>query len=246
MKRSGISKKSPLPIYYQIKEILKEKIEGGALKPHEALPSERELGERYNISRMTARRALSELELEGYVYREQGKGSFVAEPKFRQALLKLTGFTEDMHDRGLKPGAKVLDLEVISNDPELAERFKASPEEKFVKLQRVRTADGEPLAIETSFLRRRLSPGIEKINFNDRSLYETLRKEYGIHLGRAEQTVEASLSSAYEAKVLTISEGMPVLSMERTTYLEDGVTIIEYVSSTYRADRYKFYVELRR
>ncbi len=246
MRKSGISKKSPLPIYYQVKEILKERIESGSLKPHECLPSERELGQEYDISRMTARHALTELELEGYVYRQQGKGSFVAEPKLRQALLKLTGFTEDMKDRGLKPGAKVLDIKAITGDEELAEKFSAPTEENFVQLQRVRLANGEPLAIETSHLRHKLCEGIENIDFTNKSLYETMRKEYGIHLGRAEQTVEATLAGEFEAQVLGIKKGMPMLSTERITYLEDDKTVIEYARSTYRADRYKLYVELRR
>lgn len=246
MKQTGVSKKSPLPIYYQVKEILKEKIESGFFKAHEALPSERELGEKYDISRMTARRALTELESEGYVYREQGKGSFVAEPKLRQALSKLTGFTEDMQDRGLKPGAKVLDIKVIAGDEELAEKFSVPSDENFVRLQRVRLANGEPLAIETSHLRHKLCEGIEDIDFTDRSLYETLGKEYGIHLGRAEQTVEATLAGEFEAQVLGIKTGVPILSTERFTYLEDDKTIIEYARSAYRADRYKLYVELRR
>lgn len=244
MKR--ISQASPLPLYYQLKELLREQIESGALKPNEPVPSERELEERYGISRMTARHALSQLEAEGFVYRKQGSGTFVAEPKIRQGLLRLTGFTEDMQSKGMKPGAKVLDMDVLPGDEELESKLGSSSDEQFVKVQRVRTADGKPMALETSFLRRKFCPGIEKIDLNDRSLYETLEEQYQIFLSRAEQTLEPKLADEYEARILGVDKGKPMLLMERTTFLEDGSTAIEYVRSVYRGDRYKFYVELKR
>jgi len=240
-----IDRKSPVPIYYQLKEALKQQIESGALKPHERVPSERELEERYRISRMTARRALQELEAEGYIYRAQGKGSFVAEPKIRQGLLWLTSFTEDMRERGMRAGARVLRVEVV-RDERVARRLGVGPEEEFVLLQRLRTADGEPMALETSYLRHSLCPGLEGLDFADRSLYRTLQEEYGLRLGRAEQTVEAAVANTFEAELLGVKPGTPMLSMERITYLDDNRTPIEYVRSLYRGDRYKLYVELKR
>ncbi len=235
-----------MPVYYQLKEALRKQIESGELNPHERLPSERELEESYDISRMTARRALSELEAEGYIYRRQGKGSFVAEPKIRQGLLRLTSFTEDMRQRGLSPGARVLGIEVISADVELTRRFQAEPDERFVKIQRIRLADKEPMALETAFLRYKFCPGIEKLNFTDRSIYETLRERYNIYLGYADQTIEVKLADEYEAELLKVKQGTPMWLMERTTYLEDNVTPFEYVYSIYRGDRYKLYVRLER
>lgn len=244
MKR--ISEINPLPLYYQLKELLREQIECGALKPNQPVPSERELGEKYNISRMTARHALSQLEAEGFVYRKQGKGTFVAEPKIRQGLLKLTSFTEDMQSKGMKPGAKVVDMDVLSEDEELESKLGASPGEQFVKIQRVRTADGKPMALETSFLRRKFCPGIEEMDLNNRSLYKILEEQYQIFFSRAEQTLEPKLADEYEAQILGVDKGKPMLLMERTTFLEDSSTAIEYVRSVYRGDRYKFYIELTR
>ncbi|MGY4707694.1 GntR family transcriptional regulator [Candidatus Bipolaricaulota sp. J31] len=241
-----IDRGSPLPIYHQLKEALKEQIESGVLKPHERVPSERELEEMYRISRMTARRALEELEAEGYIYRAQGKGSFVAEPKIRQGLLWLTSFTEDMQERGMRAGARVLEVKVVKGDEKLARRLRASPSEEFVKVQRLRLADDEPMALETSFLRRRFCPGLEEFDFTNRSLYKTLQEKYGLRLGRAEQTVEAKVADEFEAELLGVKPGTPMLAMERVTYLDDGQTPIEYVRSVYRGDRYKLYVELRR
>lgn len=241
-----LSKSSPLPIYYQLKEALREQIESGALKPHERLLSERELGESYNISRMTARQALSKLEVAGYIYRRQGKGSFVAEPKIRQGLLRLSSFTEDMRQRGLSPGARVLSVELISTNADLIRRFQAEANEQFVKIQRIRLADGEPMALEFSSLRHKFCPGIEELDFTDRSIYETLRERYNIYLGCADQTIEVKSASEYEAQVLNVKQGAPMWQMERLTYLEDRRTVIEYVRSAYRGDRYKLYAELDR
>ncbi|MBS3787475.1 GntR family transcriptional regulator [Candidatus Bipolaricaulota bacterium] len=245
MKSSDVDKNSPVPIYYQIKELFKERIESGDLEPHQRLPSERDLEKRHGISRMTARRALTELESEGYAYREQGKGSFVAEPKLRQALLELTGFTEDMKKRRMSPGARVIEQKLVDGDQELAKKLEVEMDAKIFVLQRIRLAEGEPLAIETSHLRYEVCEGIEEYDFEDRSLYDTLRGDFDITLSRAEQSVEATLADEFEAKNLEIDKGTPMLMTERTTYLGDEETPIEYARSIYRGDRYKLFVELR-
>lgn len=241
-----INRSSPLPLYYQLKELLKAKIESGELKPNERLPSETELVQLFQVSRMTVRQALVELENEGFIRRRQGQGTFVAEPKLRQGLLRLTSFTEDMEARGMRPGARVLAVEVLSGEEELVRRLKAAPDEQFVRLERVRLANGEPMALETSFLRRKFCAGLEGIDLTDRSLYATLRERFGLELGWAEQTIEAKLADEYEGEVLGIQVGTPMLLMERTTYLADGLTPIEYVRSSYRGDRYQLYVEVKR
>ena len=241
-----ISKSSPLPVYYQLKEALREQIVSGVLKPHERVLSERELEKSYNISRMTARQALSKLEAAGYIYRRQGKGSFVAEPKIRQGLLQLSSFTEDMQQRGLSPGARVLSVELVSPSADLIQRFQAEASEQFVRIQRIRLADGEPMALEFSSLRYKFCPGIEELDFTDRSIYETLRERYNIYLGCADQTIEVKSASEYETQVLNVKRGTPMWQMERLTYLEDKRTVIEYVQSTYRGDRYKLFTELDR
>ncbi|MCF7891304.1 GntR family transcriptional regulator [Candidatus Bipolaricaulota bacterium] len=245
MKASDVDKNSPVPIYYQIKELFKERIEGGDLEPHQRLPSERDLEKKYGISRMTARRALTELESEGYAYREQGKGSYVAEPKLRQALLELTGFTEDMKKRRMSPGARVIEQKLVDSDQELAAKLEVEVESKIFVLQRIRLAEGEPLAIETSHLRHEECEGIEEYDFEDRSLYDTLKNDFDISLSWAEQSVEATLADEFEAENLEIDKGTPMLMTERTTYLGDEETPIEYARSIYRGDRYKLFVELR-
>src|SRR5258708_39864193 len=113
---SAIYRNSPLPRYYQLKEIIRERIRSGEWKPGELIPSERELSEQYKISRMTARQAITELVNEGMFYREQGKGTFVSRHKITQQLIRLTGFTEDIKTRGQRPGTKVLSAQMSPAD----------------------------------------------------------------------------------------------------------------------------------
>lgn len=244
MSESNVSKDSPVPLYYQIKESMKEEIESGNLEPHERLPSERDLENRYGVSRMTARRALTELVSEGYVYREQGKGSFVAEPKLRQGLLDLTGFSEDMQNRRMGSGARVLEQKLIEPEKETARKLQVTSGRPVFLLQRVRMAESEPLAIETTHLKHNLCEGVENMDFSDRSLYSTLRNEYDLKLSRAEQSVEATVATDFEASHLDVPKGAPMLTTERTTFIGDGETPIEFARSTYRGDRYKLFVEL--
>ncbi len=119
---SAIYRNSPLPRYFQLKEIMRERIRSGEWKPGELIPSERELSEKYGISRMTARQAITELVNEGLFYREQGKGTFVSQRKITQQLIHLTGFTEDIRARGQRPGTKVLSATMHPADEETAVR----------------------------------------------------------------------------------------------------------------------------
>src|SRR5205823_4815861 len=144
----AIYRNSPLPRYYQLKEIMRERIRLGEWKPGDLIPSERELGETYGISRMTARQAITDLVNEGLFYREQGKGTFVSQHKITQQLIQLTGFTEDIRARGQRPGTKVLSAEMFPADEATAERLRISQGTLIFRLRRLRLADDEPLAIE--------------------------------------------------------------------------------------------------
>src|SRR6516225_11268955 len=124
---SAIYRNSPLPRYYQLKEIMRERVQSNEWKPGEHIPSERELSETYGISRMTARQAITDLVNEGLFYREQGKGTFVSERKITQQLIHLTGFTEDIRARGQKPGTKVLSAQMFPADEITTEKLRIDP-----------------------------------------------------------------------------------------------------------------------
>jgi len=242
--KERLDRESPVPLYYQLKEIFRSWIISGKFDSEGRFPSESELQGRFRVSRMTIRRALSELVQEGFLVREQGRGSFVVRPRLQERLRRLTSFTEDMQLRGLSSTSRILDFHVV-HDAEVARKMEIPEDEELVQLRRLRLVEKEPIAIQNAFLRHRFCPGIMERGLIEGSLYKTLEEGYGLRLGRALQTVEAKPADEYEARLLALEVGQPVLVLERLTCLADGRPI-EYVRSTYRGDRYRFTVELAR
>ncbi|HTI13093.1 MAG TPA: GntR family transcriptional regulator [Dictyobacter sp.] len=240
-----IFRKGPLPRYYQLKEIMREKIRVGDWKPGDLIPSERELSEQYGISRMTARQAITELVNEGLFYREQGKGTFVSRHKITQQLIHLTGFNEDIRARGQRPGTKVLSAQMIPADDVVADHLRIKPGQLIFALRRLRLADAEPLAIEVSHLSFMGCERLLEEDLENNSLYHVLESKYGLVLIEAEQELEAGLIDEDHAKVLGVAVGTSALFTRRTTYTERD-TPIEYASSIYCGNRYIFYTSMKR
>ncbi len=243
---SGISldRLSPTPIFQQIKSILEGAIASGELAAHQRIPSERELSAALGVSRMTLRQALLELMSDGILYSRSGKGTYVAERKIEQPLQRLSSFTQDIASRGMRPASQVLAQELLSAPLELAGALQIPPGSEIVRIRRLRLADEQPLALETSHLPHSLCPGVLNCDLTRTSLYEVLRTEYGVVLGSAKQTIEASQPVAEERLLLRLPEGVPVLRIHRLTSTVDG-RLVEFVRSVYRGDRYQLHVELR-
>ncbi|GER88227.1 GntR family transcriptional regulator [Dictyobacter vulcani] len=242
---STVFRKGPLPRYYQLKEIMREKIRSGEWKPGDLIPSERELGEQYGISRMTARQAITELVNEGLFYREQGKGTFVSRHKITQQLIHLTGFTEDIRARGQRPGTKVLEARMSPADETTAERLRIKAGQPIFYLQRLRLADDEPLAVEISHLS---FMGCEKLleeDLENNSLYRLLETKYGLPLMEAEQEIEAGLFDEEAAQVLKVPVNSAALFTRRITYTERDLPI-EYAKAMYCGNKYTYYTNLKR
>ena len=242
---NSVFRKSPLPRYYQLKEIMREKIRAGEWKHGDLIPSERELGEQYGISRMTARQAITELVNEGLFYREQGKGTFVSRHKITQQLIRLTGFTEDIKARGQRPGTKVLAVRMQPADETTAERLRIKPGQPLVYLQRLRLADNEPLAIEISQISFIGCEQLIEEDLEHNSLYHLLESKYGMPPLEAEQELEAGLISEEEAPLLKVPVSSPALFTRRITYTERNQPL-EYARATYCGNKYIFYTNLRR
>lgn len=233
-----------MPLYFQIKSRLLEAIESGALKSGDRVPSERELTTQFAVSRMTARQALTELETQGYLYRVQGKGTFVSTPKLEQPLVQLTSFTEDMRRRGLEPGARVLSASEVEAGRKAARALGIAENARVIRFERLRLAGGFPMALEISHVASERFPGLAGSDLNNRSLYQIF-EQYGIRLSRATQSLEAVAANAYEAEILHVREGAPLLMLERVSR-DDQDQPVEYVKSLYRGDRYRFTTELYR
>lgn len=240
---AALDKDSPIPLYYQLQQIVEERIDGGEWPPGMQVPSERELCEQFQVSRITVRQALLALANQGRLTRQQGVGTFVASPRIKQRLNRLTGFTEELEARGQHPGARVLQLELLPAPPTVARGLDLPPGEEVILVKRLRLADEEPLAIEIAHLPAHLCPGLEHQDLGAHSLYELLGREFDIVPARAEQQIEALACPATEARLLGVRKGSPMLHMYRVTYGRDGQAI-EHTESFYRGDRYIFHVEL--
>jgi GntR family transcriptional regulator len=239
-----IDKGSPTPLYLQLKRLIEQQVTSGVLLPHARIPSERELSEQYEISRMTARRALLELTREGRIYTAVGKGTFVAEPKISQNLQSLTSFSEDMRARGLAPSARLLRRELHPADDEVAHGLNVAPGTEVLLIERLRLADGEPMALERAHFH---FSGMEELLHSDLagSIYELLRTRFGLVPVEAIQEFEARLTIESEQQLLKTAPGTPVLTLGRTTY-DSSRRPFEYVQSIYRSDRYRFVARLIR
>jgi len=232
-----INLRSPVPKYYQLKEIIRDMIEKQELGAGQAIPPERELCERYGVSRMTARQAVMELVNEGLLYRVQGLGTFVAEAKVPQDSGRLTSFTQDMQERGMEVSSTVIGVREEAAGPVVARLLRIDPGDRIIRVRRVRNADEKPMALETSHLLYEVAKGILDVDLSERSLYEELGKA-GVRIATAEQSYEAVLVNEAESEHLGVPVGSPALLIERVTYdAEDRP--FEYVKSVYRGDRYR-------
>jgi GntR family transcriptional regulator len=228
------------------REQLQEILEGviASLEPGALLPSERLLMERYGVARGTAVQAIEALVARGLVYRVQGSGTFVAEPKFRQPLT-LTSFTEDMRARGMTPGSVVRSQAIVPASEVVARHLALVPGTPVVHLERVRTADGEPMALERTHLPAQRLPGLEDADLTDASLYELLEGTWGVRVAEADQWASVVRVTEDEAGLLHVSAEQPALLFQRVTRDPAG-TPVEYVRSLYRGDRYEVHTRLER
>jgi GntR family transcriptional regulator, N-acetylglucosamine utilization regulator len=233
----------PNPLYAQIKEILFERIRRAEWQPGTCIPTETELCQSFGVSRITVRRALSELVSEGYLERISGRGTFVSQPPINQSLKQLTSFTQDMQRRGQRPGAVVLSVQKIAAGSELATKLGIIVGETIILLKRLRLANDEPLAVETAHLPSRYFDGLEDEDLEGRSLYKLMRERFGIVPTRAVQKISAGACPDHEAELLYIPKKSPVLHIFRTTY-DQAERVVEAVESFYRGDKYVFQAEL--
>jgi GntR family transcriptional regulator len=209
-----------------------------------AIPSERQLSQDLGVSRLTVRAAIDELAREGYLVRRRGSGTFVSEPKIAQELT-MSSFSEEMRRRGMRPGSKTLSLDVTHAGAYLGRCLHVSPSERIVIAKRLRLADDETMAIETLHVPEALVPGLTRTDFDQGSFYDLLHDRYGIEIVGGVQTIEPTVTNDEESETLGVPLHSPAFQFERTTRSEDG-TIVEFVRSIYRGDRYRLVTELNR
>ena len=226
------------PLYRQLQKQLREAIQKQVLAPNDSLPAERDLAEDLGVSRITVRKALDGLVSEGLLTRRQGAGTFVA-ARVEKSFSKLSSFTEDMISRGRVPHSTWLSRSEGQVTPEESLTLGLSPGAPVYRFNRIRYADGAPMALEYSTVPAYCMPGPEAVQT---SLYEALEKS-DHRPARALQRLRAVLFTAEQADLLGVSPGDPGLLIERRGFLRDG-RVVEVTQSYYRGDAYDFVAEL--
>jgi len=241
-----IDHSSPLPYYFQLKELLIEEIKKGRLKPGQQIPSEFKLCEQFRVSRTVVRQAISSLVQNGHLNREKGRGTFVTKPKITENLFQnLTGSYEDMLARGIKLVTKVLEQTKWEADSEILKRLKLEPGEPVIKIKRLRFISSEPIALVTTYLPYKICPPLLEENLTNQSLYGVLEEKYALRIAHGRRSLEAVSADRKTAALLGVKVGTPLMLLNSISYLADGRPI-EYFSALHRGDRSKFVVSLIR
>jgi GntR family transcriptional regulator len=237
-----LEENSIIPLYYQLKELIKEKIKGGSWAEGYKVPSERELMEVYHVSRATVRKALSELITEGFIYRKQGVGTFVAKSKIEQNLIGELSFNQQARIHGLNPSSKIV---YAALEPHLANRifaiFQLEENTKVHKIIRVRLVNNHPLILETLYIPQQYSSDILSHNLEDIAVFTYLNEKFNFTHSTLE--IEPVAMNEFEAKYLQTEIARPALSLERIVYSEEQVIAIQ--KRIMRGDRGKFSFTLR-
>jgi len=238
-----VSRANRAPLYYQIEQDLRHRIDNAEWKAGEQIPTEAELGAIYGASRVTIRQAISNLVAEGRLVREPGRGTFVSEPAVTAGPRGLTSFTEEMRGLGFTASSRLLELGLQPAGEDVAARLKIATDDPVVVVKRLRLGDGRPIGIQTAQLVARRVPGLETASLGEGSLYGYLESHYGIIPAEAEETFYAAPIARENARLLNVGEGTSGFRVERVTFDELGP--FEFVTSILRGDRYRVHLGLR-
>lgn len=223
-----------VPRYYLVKEQVLDLI--ADLPPGTAIPTERELAQRFGTSRTTVRQALSDLVVNGRLERIQGRGTFVAAPKL-MPVRQLTSFSQDLASEGWRPGSRVLSLTTLPASDELSARLGIEPGREVIRLERIRTQDDEPIAHEIAHVPGPLPGLAERLDAHG-SLYRTLAVEFGTRVDAVEDVIETTLADPTAAALLGVDTGLPLLLVHRTAWDASGRPV-EWTRSLFRGDRFR-------
>jgi GntR family transcriptional regulator len=237
----GISRMSSTPLYVQLKNQLQDQILLGELGPGVLLPTEQQLCEKYDLSRITVRRALDELANMDLIERVQGKGSIVKERKVGQSQTKIQGYTKSTKEQGYRPGAKLLEKELITGTQSLLSLFELpkDQDEKFWRFRRLRTLNGDPSVIMNTFVRKELGDRMLEFDLDTESFYALYMRITKRQLIDSRALIAAVPASGEVAELLNTSPGAPLIWFRGVTYTEGNVPI-EVNYSLFLGDKYQF------
>jgi GntR family transcriptional regulator len=232
-------------LYARIEETIATEIAQGEIRPGDQLPTEDALLERFQVSRITVRRAIQNLVRRGLLEIRRGLGTFVLSPRIEAELTKLTGFVEDMSAAGRKATARVVSQGVVAASARVAERLQLTKGTKVMQIRRVRLADDTPISFDETWLPLALGKQIVRNDLRRHPIFTLLEEEYGVPLVEADYELEATIASEAVADALQIRAGSPIFQIERTS-MTAGNRPVDYEVLSYRGDLVRFVTKLRR
>ena len=241
MNQIRLNENSPVPLYFQLENMIREEIEDGKYNPGDKIPSERELSEIVGLSRMTIRKAINNLVEKGILKRKRGQGTFVSEEKL-DSFPELIGFNEHIEMKGMTPSSKVIEHKIIEVNAEIAEKLKIDVGDKVILTSRLRLADGNPIGFEKSYVPYYICPKLIDLDLSEESIYRTLTNE-GYKPTKGNQEIEAILADEYIADLLGGEIDQAILKNTRITY--SGETPVEFSYNFYRGDKYSIHTTIK-
>lgn len=239
----SINRKSPIPIYLQIKEDILMAILDGEIQDGDRILSETKLATKYAVNRQTARNAVTELVNEGYLSRIHGQGTFVSKKRVEDQRGGITSFMQDMRRRGFTVRSELLVGDIIDPDFEIAEQMQLEPLESVYRIKRRRLVNEDIVVLQDAYIPVFQCPNLLAFDLENDSLYRILTEEYKIGLAGAKESLEAVGADPETAKYLEVAPGTPVLFSTRRTVTDEN-SFVEFCRSWYRSDRYIFNINL--
>ena len=236
---------SPVPLYSQLKELLRTRILDGTYPPHSRMPSESELGKAFDVSRITVRQALGDLQKEGLIFKIHGKGTFVAKPKAFQNVSSLQGLAESMTQMGYEVLNRLLSFKQVPASALTAKRLQLEEDCLVTEIKRVRLINREPVSLEVTYLPQAVGEKLEKADLVTRDIFLILENDCGIPLGHADLAIDAVLADSSLTQALGVEEGSPIMRIERLTHAADG-TPLDFEHLYYRGDAFQYRLRIDR
>ena len=236
-----------LPLYYQLANILRDSITNGKFEARQPIPSERQLEGLYAVSRTTIRQSIDLLIRQGFLYRAHGRGTFVSPQKLQKGISELTSFSEDMKQRGLVPGQKILDIGYVHPNEQVRAHLELLADSgQVLRIERLRLGDNLPMGLQTSYYVLPEGQTITREELEEYgSIYKMLQEKFHLIPTEADETLEVTLATPREAALLEIPPGSPLLLSDRTMYSQFR-RVVEFVKILYRGDRYRYIAKLTR
>lgn len=239
----SVDRSSPVPLYAQLKRILLGQLQRRRFEPGERIPSENALEDMYGLSRITVRQALAELVNEGFLDRQQGRGTFVTRPKFTHDPTRRLALTDTMIEQGVAPGWRVLGIERIPAPDEVAERLELAAGASVHRLERLRLADSEVIGHHLAYVPDAFARYVDEYAHAEGGSLHYLRNLPALASSKAHRTLEALAGDEGVARRLAAEPGAPILRIERVVVAVDG-TPLEFMRASYRGDRFKYRISL--